>query len=107
MARPRSALTHFILSLPRTLTAKQVLAQVKAKGMKTTAGNIYRVRQGTGRSSRRGAVSRVAAKPRGGAAGSQTAPEALLRAVAAELGLGHALDILRAERSKVSTLLGR
>ena len=53
--------------------------------MHTTESNIYRVRRTLGRSSRRAGAPRVAA----------------------ELGLGRALDILQAERAKVKALLGR
>ena len=45
MARPRSALTTFILSLPHDLPIKEVIAQAKAKGMKATESNVYRVRR--------------------------------------------------------------
>jgi hypothetical protein len=45
MARPRSTLTKFILSLPRTLSVKEVIAKAKAKGMKASENNVYRIRR--------------------------------------------------------------
>jgi hypothetical protein len=44
MATPRSKLSKFILSFPRTLPASQVVARAKAKGLKTSDQNVYRVR---------------------------------------------------------------
>jgi len=43
MARPRSALTNFILSLPRDLPSKEVIARAKAKGMKANERGVFRV----------------------------------------------------------------
>jgi hypothetical protein len=45
MARPRSPLTKFILSLSHTLAMKDVIAKAKAKGLKATESNVYRVRR--------------------------------------------------------------
>jgi len=45
MARPRSALTKFILSLPHGLPLKEVIARAKAKGMKASGNNVYRIRR--------------------------------------------------------------
>ncbi len=44
MPTPKSKLSKFILSLPSTLTGAEVVAQAKAKGMKTSGANVYRVR---------------------------------------------------------------
>jgi hypothetical protein len=174
MARPISKTTKFILALPPTLSAKEVLAKAKASGHKTSEGNIYRVRRlhggkkataksaaapkatasGTGTKalnksdyvrgfSRSTAAKDVVAKAK--AAGikldiqyvyklrsrSKSKPkkvavakpasvntaktktngfhsnaEDLLRAVAAELGLGHAVNILQTQRAQVRAVLG-
>ncbi len=45
MTRPISKLTKFILSLPRTLPPKEVIARAKAKGMSASKSNISRVRR--------------------------------------------------------------
>ena len=45
MARPQSELTKFILSMPpTTLTAKEVVAKAKDRGMTTSEANVHRVR---------------------------------------------------------------
>jgi hypothetical protein len=44
MATPKSTLSKFILSLPATLTGAQVVAQAKARGLKTSRANVSRVR---------------------------------------------------------------
>jgi pyruvate/2-oxoglutarate dehydrogenase complex dihydrolipoamide acyltransferase (E2) component len=59
MARPRSTLTKFILSLPRTLSVKEVIAKSKAKGMKASENNVYRIRRTFGTK----AASTATAKP--------------------------------------------
>jgi pyruvate/2-oxoglutarate dehydrogenase complex dihydrolipoamide acyltransferase (E2) component len=60
MARPRSTLTKFILSLPRTLSVKEVIAKAKAKGMKASENNVYRIRRTFGA---KAAASPAPAKP--------------------------------------------
>jgi hypothetical protein len=62
MARPRSPLTTFILSLPTTLSVKEVLAQAKSKGMKTTEQNVSRVRKLVGGKSAKSATAKKPAK---------------------------------------------
>ena len=44
MARPKSDLTKFILSLPETLTTAEVIEKAKVAGMETTESNVQRVR---------------------------------------------------------------
>ncbi len=44
MPTPKSKLSKFILSLPATLTGSEVVERAKAKGMKTSGANVYRVR---------------------------------------------------------------
>ena len=176
MARPISKTTKFILALPRTLSAKEVLSKATATGLKTSEGNIYRVRR---LHEGKKAAATTAAAPRSTASGnaakalkksdyvrgfsastpakdivakakaagikldiqyvyelrsrsksksaprtfavakptevaktktngfhSSTRTEDLLRAVAAELGLAHALEILQSERAQVRAVLG-
>jgi hypothetical protein len=108
MARPRSAVSKFILSLGHEVSAKDVLARLKAKGMKSTESNVYRVRR-LGRKSGTKPVStptRGPGRPSKVSVTISSSAESLLRAVAAEVGLGRALDILQAERAKVRVVLG-
>lgn len=110
MARPISKTTKFILALPRTLTAKEVLSRAKASGFATSESNVHRVRRlhGGGRRTAQRHVS-VARAPSSALAktnGTHSRTEELLRAVAAELGLGRAVEILQSERSRVRSVLG-
>jgi hypothetical protein len=137
MARPISKTTKFILSLPKTLPAKEVLAKAKARGIETSENNVHRVRRlrpvvaAKGRSNEPAGTPAkqvvekakaagipspkptaakslsVRAKVPGAAikVGASSADE-LLRAVAAELGLARAVDILQKERARVQAVLG-
>jgi hypothetical protein len=110
MARPQSETSKLILSLPHSMTAKDVVAALKKKGMKTTEGNIYRVRRLGQKKAGRPATSVTApAKRRGRPPKASAAPsraEDLLRAVAAELGLARAIDVLQGERARVRGFIG-
>ena len=123
MARPQSETSKFILSLPHSMSAKDVLAAVKKKGLKTTEGNIYRVRRLGKKKPGKPAAAPVSAAPVSAAPVSVSAPakrrgrppkvsaspsraEDLLRAVAAELGLARAIDVLQGERARVRGLIG-
>jgi len=171
MGRPVSKTTKFILGLPKSLSAKEVLKKAKASGHKTSEGNIYRVRRLHGAKKTTSSAAPTAGAPskpnlssksdfirgfsantpakevvaKAKAAGikldiqyvyklrSRSKPvrrtvavakpaqvtiartktngvhsnaEDLLRAVAAELGLGHAMEILQHERAQVRAVLG-
>jgi len=101
MARPPSTLSKFILSLPRSLPVKEVIAKAKAKGLKATESNIYRVRRTFAPVPRKGGSESI-----GHSGGSGSSAERLLHAVAAEIGLSRSIELLVAERAKVRSLLG-
>jgi hypothetical protein len=173
MARPISKTTKFILSLPKTLPAKEVLAKAKAAGLKTSESNVHRVRRLHGRPAKAPAAVATpaapakAAAPKGKtlkksdfvrtlpaatpakdvvakakaagvkldlqyvykirsrskpargrraaapaaaprlAAVTDSSAESLLRALGAEIGLGRAVDLLQAERARVSSITRR
>ena len=105
MARPISKTTKFILALPRTLSAKEVLSKAKASGLATSESNVHRVRRlhrGKKATAKPALVIRAKTKTNG----ASSSTEDLLRAVAAELGLGHALEILQSQRAQVRAVLG-
>jgi protein involved in polysaccharide export with SLBB domain len=112
MARPRSALSKFILSLPHDLSVKEVIAKAKAKGLKTSENNVYRIRRTLGRARTKAATTKErATTPRNGASVQRpitttSSADDLLRAVAAEIGLGRAVEILHAERTRVRAAIG-
>jgi hypothetical protein len=112
MARPRSALSKFILSLPRDLSVKEVIAKAKAKGLKTDDSNVYRVRRLVkAKAPTKAASPRRAITGRNGTSvprpvTSTRSAEDLLRAVAAEIGLRRAVEIVQRERAKVRAAIG-
>jgi hypothetical protein len=78
MPTPKSTLSKFILSLPATLSGSQVVAQAKAKGMKTSRANVSRVRGLYGVKAGKTAATKVtapsAAKPVAPATSKPTPP---------------------------------
>ena len=116
MARPQSSTSKLILSLPSTMTATEVVKAVKAKGVKTTESNVYRVRRLAGKKKAgrpaAAAVAPVPAAPRRrgrppkAASAAPSRAEDLLRAVAAEVGLARAIEVLQGERARVRGLIG-
>jgi hypothetical protein len=117
MARPQSSTSKLILSMPTTMTAAEVVKAVKAKGMKTTESNVYRVRRlGKKKAGRPAAgataVAPVSAAPRRRgrppkvASAASSGAEDLLRAVAAEVGLARSIEVLQGERARVGRLIG-
>lgn len=94
----------FVRSLPRGMSAKDVIAKGKAAGMSLSAAHVYAIRSGSKKSK---ASKRYVATNVGTGAGNKHGAEDLLRAVASELGLGNALAILEAEHSKVQRLISR
>lgn len=97
----------FVRSHP-SLSAKEIVAKAKASGIHLTDTYVYNVRSSD--NARKGKKSKSAAPlnaaSRNGSRGAgRASPEELLRAVAAELGLGRAIAVLQAEHDRVSRLL--
>jgi hypothetical protein len=93
----------------RSLSPQEIVAKAKTEGIKLDVGYVYNVRGAdkAARKKKRAAaksptVSTVAST--GSWSVSQHA-ETLLRAVAAEIGLGQAIELLHAERTRVHSLL--
>jgi hypothetical protein len=110
MARPISKTTKFILSLPKTLSVREVLAKAKAGGMKTSESNVHRVRRLHNKRSKTAASHKSppkAAKTARSTKTRGTSAESLLRAVAAEIGLARAVEIVQEEWKKIRAVLGR
>lgn len=94
----------------RSLSPKEIVEKAKAAGIKLDVGYVYNVR---GAAKTRAKKRRAAAKSPALSTVVNTGPwsvsqhaETLLRAVAAEIGLGHAIELLHAERARVAALLG-
>jgi hypothetical protein len=98
-----------------TLSPKEVVAKAKAEGVKFDVAYVYRVRamDKTARKKKRTAAKRTTSTaPAVNSTGaSVTLPaesssaENLLRAIAAELGLGRAVEILAGERARVMAVM--
>jgi hypothetical protein len=111
--------SDFIRSQPATLSATEVVAKAKAAGIKFSPQLVYNVRNGS--KAKRGSAKRTAkAKPtttsKRSTAPRQAPPvprpitstrsaEDLLKAVAAEIGLGRAIEQLQGERARVRAIL--
>jgi hypothetical protein len=104
--KPAKSKSAFIRSLPSSSAAKEVVKQAKAAGIKLNVGYVYNVR-GAAKKKRAAAknptVSRAA---NGGGSRVSTSAENLLKAVAAEIGLGRAIEVLEGERAKVRAVIG-
>ncbi len=96
----------FVRSLPATTPAKEVVAKAKALGMSLSVNYVYNIRGAakTGAKNRRAAAREGASVARP-IAGSSAA-ESLLKALAAEIGLGRAIEILTGERARVRAVIG-
>lgn len=114
--KPAKSKIEFVRGLPSNTPAKEVVAQAKAAGMSVTESYIYSVRSADRRAKRTSSGKSNAAKRAVTAAsstkGATPSPkvsagvEALLKAVAAEIGLGRAIELLQSERARVRGLIG-
>jgi hypothetical protein len=104
-AKRSASKSDFIRSQPSGLAPAEVVAKAKTEGLKISRALVYMVRGRTGEN--RG--------PRKtGSSGSSvtrsitttSSVENLLKAVAAEIGLGRAVEILEGERARVMSAIG-
>jgi hypothetical protein len=104
----KSTKSEFVRGLSRSTTAKEVVAKAKAAGIKLGLQYVYRIRSSSKSGRKRGAVAKPAQVTVASTKtlGAHPSAEDLLRAVAAELGLGHALEILQSQRAQVRAVLG-
>jgi hypothetical protein len=109
--------SDFVRARPH-LSPKEIVEDARDYGMKLTANHVYNVRsydaaKGTKKSAGKKAsvimkvgpapVAPTVAKTNGS---SSSRVEDLLKAVATELGLGHAIEILQGERARVRAVIG-
>ena len=106
---PRSK-AAFVRGLPASTPAKDVVKQAKAAGIKLGVSYVYNIRGAAKMAAKK---KRAAAKsPAVGAvtnAGGlrvSASAENLLKAAAAEIGLGPAIEILQSERARVRAVIG-
>lgn len=94
--------TSFVLGLPSSMSARVVVAKAKAAGIPMTDKLVWAIRSDARK--KKGHAPKKKAARATSKHSSHTAAE-LLRAVAAELGLSHAMAILKAEHDRVHRLL--
>jgi hypothetical protein len=100
----------FVRKLP-TASPKEIIARAKTEGIKIDLDYVYKVRSSAKAGRAKTKAEARAATPRKGVAvprpiATTSSAEDLLRAVAAEVGLGRAMDILAAERARVRAVIG-
>lgn len=102
----------FVRSLPATTPAKEVVAKAKEAGIALTDMYVYNVRSTSKASAKKSngqePGSRAVTSARGPhkAAVATGSVEELLKAIAAEIGLGRAIAVLQGERDRVRAVLG-
>jgi hypothetical protein len=108
--KPPKSKSAFIRNLPSSTPAKEVVEQAKAAGIKLNVGYVYNVRGAAKKAAKqkRGAAKSpaVGTPTNGGGARRSANVENLLKAVAAEIGLGPATEILAGERARVAAVIG-
>jgi hypothetical protein len=109
-ATPPGSIADFVRA-HANLSPREIVAKAHAEGIKLNTSYVYVVRQNEKRKAGRPTHAPTPRAAR--AASSVTRPisslskaEDLLRAVAAEIGLGRAMEILQAERAKVRAVIG-
>jgi hypothetical protein len=97
----------FIRSLPKSMSVKDVVAAAKKRGIQIADTYVYWARSQSGKkqNANRATTTRTAPSVKRPIATAEKAEE-LLRAVAAEIGLGRAMDILAGERARVRAVIG-
>jgi hypothetical protein len=107
--KPPKSKSGFIRNLPSSTPAKEVVKQAKALGMRLTESYVYNVRgaaKKAAKAKRADAKSPTVRVANGGGSRVSASAENLLKAVAAEIGLGPAIEILVGERARVAVVIG-
>jgi hypothetical protein len=100
--KPAKSKSGFIRSLPSGAPAKEVVKQAKVAGIKLNVGYVYNVRQAAKKAKRQAWNGVSVPRP----IDAMSSAENLLRAVAAEIGLGAAIEILSGERARIAVVIG-
>jgi hypothetical protein len=103
-SKPVVSKAAFIRALPQGTSAADAIAKGKAAGLVLTAGHYYAVRSTDKKKARKAKRAAAVAKP--SVMGSALRREEdVLRAAAASIGLGRAIDLLEGERRRVRDLI--
>jgi hypothetical protein len=95
-AKKTPSKSDFIRSQPTSVSAAEVVKKGKAQGIKFSPQLVYNVRRGS---------KKRTAPPVTRSMTTSSKAEDLLRAVAAEIGLGRAVELLEADRARVHAVL--
>jgi hypothetical protein len=108
--KPAKSKAAFVRGLPASTPARDVVQQAKVAGIKLGVSYVYNIRGAAKMAAKK---KRVAARSRavsavanGGGSSASASAENLLKAVAAEIGLGPAIEILSGERARVQAVIG-
>jgi hypothetical protein len=111
-SKPVQSKAAFVRSLPRTMPVKDVVAEAKKQGIKIAERYVYWARSSGAGLAKTTATRQAASRSTAHQAPAITRPittnskvEELLRAVAAEIGLGRAIEILAGERARVTAVM--
>ena len=102
----------YVLALPRTMSAKDVVAKGKAGGISLSTAHVYAIRSDAKKRRANGGkkptatAKKASATHNGGHQVGTHKAEELLKAVASELGLTHAMAVLKGEHDRVTILGG-
>jgi hypothetical protein len=104
---------EFVRSFPTTTSPKEIVRKAKAVGVKLGTAYVYNVwtRDKVGAQKKKSAAKPPTSKSTSAANGarpsasSSPSAEGLLKAVAAEVGLGRAIELLQRERDRVQSIL--
>jgi hypothetical protein len=98
--KPTTTKAAFVRNLPATVPVKVIVAQAKAAGMKLSANYVYLIR----RAAKANRSSARAARSVPWPITTMLSAENLLKAVAAEIGLGRSIELLHDERGWVHSI---
>jgi hypothetical protein len=106
--KPPKSKAAFVRGLPASTPAKDVVKLAKAAGILLGISYVYNIRGAAKMARKRAAAKSPAVRTvmNGGAPRVSASAENLLKAVAAEIGLGPAIDILHSERARVRAVIG-
>jgi len=105
--------TAYVLSLPRTLSAKEVVAKGKAAGISLSDAHVYAIRSDAKKRKAKAAGKVTRATPKKTAHATHNTHGVgqgdieVLRNLAAKIGVPRVLAVLEAERERALRILGR
>jgi hypothetical protein len=112
-AKKPASKAAFVRQFPH-LTPKEIVEKAKDEGLKLEVGYVYNIRSAdkgahgkpTKSPAARPSAPKAAAAPVRPRATSHSNEEELLKIVAAEVGLGRAIEVLQGERARVMAAIG-